>query len=238
MNIQTRTVEYEHNGTVLEAFVAWDSDIQNPRPAVMIAHMWAGRVPFTENKAKQMAEMGYVGYALDMYGKGVVGESKEACQALMQQQTDDRKALQSRMIKALDVVKQQPEVDSDQVAAIGYCFGGLCVLDLARTGAQIAGIASFHGLLTAPDYQTESINTPLLIMHGHDDPMVPPDDVSALHKELSDAGADWQLHEFGGVMHAFTNPLANDVDFGTVYHELSEKRSWKLLLNFFDEIFS
>lgn len=237
MNIQTRLIEYEHNGTLLEAFLAWDGDNQAPKPAVMIAHMWAGRVPFTENKAVEMAKLGYVGFALDMYGKGVIGDGKEECQALMEKQTDDRKSLQVRMLKALEVVKQQPEVDENQVAAIGYCFGGLCVLDLARTGVEMAGIASFHALLGAPDHNTESINTPLLVMHGHDDPMAPPSDVSALQKELSEAGADWQLHEFGGAMHAFTNPLANDVDFGTVYDELSDKRSWKMLLDFLEEVF-
>ncbi len=185
-----------------------------------------------------MAELGYVGFALDMYGKGVLGNSVEENAALMQPFIDDRTMLQKRIFAALAEVKELPWVDSGKIAAIGFCFGGLCVLDLARTGADIQGVVSFHGLLGAPENLTGTrIAAKLLVLHGHDDPMVPPEQVSALQEELTAAGADWQVHVYGHTMHAFTNPVANDPDFGTVYQADADRRSWNSMTAFLQEIF-
>lgn len=236
MTIQTRLVEYTHNGTVLEGYLAWDDQYTTPRPAVLVAHPWAGRVSFTEDKARKLAEQGYVGFALDMYGKGVVGHSTEENVALMQQQTADRRALQGRMLAALNTLREQAEVDAGRVAAMGYCFGGLCVLDLARTGEDFAGVVSFHGILGAPEHGSEAIKAAVLVLHGYDDPMAKPEQLDAVQKELTAAGADWQTHAYGGVLHAFTNPEANDPGFGTVFNAKADRRSWVAAMGFLQEV--
>ncbi len=239
MAIITSTVEYSDKDIVLEGFMAWDDQIETARPAILIAHPWAGRNEFVCEKAHQLAALGYVGFALDLYGKGVLGESKEECAALMQSFIDDRALLQRRMTLALGVLKQQPLVDNSQLAAIGYCFGGLCVLDLARSGADINGVVSFHGLLNPPDNtEGNKIKAKVLVLHGHDDPMAPVEQLNALELELTAAEADWQVHSYGQTMHAFTNPAANDPGFGTVYQAAADRRSWQSMLNFFDEVFS
>ena len=146
MAIQTRQVEYRDHDTLLEAYMAFDDSSHDRRPGVLISHTWAGRSESEENKAEVLAELGYVGFALDLYGKGVKGSGPEENAALMQPLLDDRILLQQRVQLALDVLGKQKEVDAARIAAMGFCFGGLCVLDLARTGADILGAASFHGL--------------------------------------------------------------------------------------------
>jgi dienelactone hydrolase len=238
VSIETRLIEYADGDTVLEGFLAWDNSIDHPRPGVMVSHAWAGRSQFEDDKAVALAELGYVGFALNLYGKGVLGGSTEENAALMQPFLDDRAMLQQRLLLSLNTMRQQPEVDDSAVAAIGFCFGGLCVLDLARTGEELAGVASFHGLFAAPgNTGANTIKAKVLAMHGWDDPMAPPDQVLALAKELSAQGADWQLHAFGNTMHAFTNPEANDPGFGTVYSPVADQRSWRELQDFLAELF-
>jgi dienelactone hydrolase len=204
----------------------------------MVSHAWAGRSQFEDNKAVALAELGYVGFALNLYGKGILGASTEENAALMQPFLDDRQMLQERLLVSLNTMRQQVEVDENTVAAIGYCFGGLCVLDLARTGEDLAGVASFHGLFAAPGNTTaNTIRAKVLAMHGWDDPMAPPEQVLELARELSSQDADWQLHAFGNTMHAFTNPEANDPGFGTVYSPSADKRSWRELRGFLAELF-
>ena len=236
--MKEKFVEFQHEGDTLEAYLAVDSNQSKKLPAVMISHTWRGRSDFECDKARALAALGYVGFAIDLYGKGVLGQSPEESGALMQPFLDDRTKLQSRMIAALDALKAQEEVDNDNIVAMGYCFGGLCVLDLARTGTPLNGVASFHGLLQPPgNTDGNKIQTKVLILHGNDDPMAPTEHVVAIQQELSAAGADWQLHNYGNTMHAFTNPQANDPDFGTVYNEMADKRSWRSLMQFLDEAF-
>ena len=238
MSIKTRNIEYEHDGTLLEGLLAWDDTIDGPRPGVLVSHAWAGRSPFEDAKAEALAELGYCGFALDLYGKGVRGNSVEENSALMQPLLDDRPRLQARMQTALAVLREQPEVDPASVGAIGFCFGGLCVLDLARIGADIAGVVSFHGLFGAPDNTAgTAITARVLALHGWDDPMATPDQVLALADELTAAGADWQVHAYGNTKHAFTNPEANDQDLGTVYDAGADRRSWVALQAFLTELF-
>jgi dienelactone hydrolase len=237
MNIQTRTIDYQHSGTVLEGFLAWDGTVAAPRPAVMVSHAWVGRDEFACDKARALAELGYVGFALDMYGKGVLGADAEENARLMRPFMEDRALLQRRMQTALATVRAQPEVDPARIAAIGFCFGGLCALDLARTGADLRGVVAFHGLLTPPGNTAGArIRAKALVLHGWDDPMAPPEQVVALAGELSDAGCDWQLHAYGGTVHAFTNPRANDPAFGTVYQPTADRRSWLAMRNFLEEV--
>ncbi len=238
MAIQTRLVEYKDHDRDLEAYLAWDDSSSDRRPGVLIAHAWAGRGELEENKAERLAELGYVGFALDLYGKGVQGSNPEQNMALMQPLLDDRTLLQRRMQLALDVFRKQKEVDGERVAAMGFCFGGLCVLDLARTGADVLGVASFHGLFGSPGNTGDNrISAKVLVMHGWDDPMATPDQVLSLADELSTMGADWQLHAYGNTQHAFSNPAADDADMGTVYNADADRRSWQSLQLFLAEIF-
>ncbi|MEM7469063.1 MAG: dienelactone hydrolase family protein [Pseudomonadota bacterium] len=236
--MKEKYIEFQHEGDTLEAYLAVDANQSKQLPGIMISHTWRGRSDFECDKARNLAALGYVGFAIDLYGKGIMGGSPDESAALMQPFIDDRAKLQGRMAAALDVLKQQEEVNPDSVVAMGYCFGGLCVLDLARAGADIAGVASFHGLLGAPSNITEpQIKSKVLILHGNDDPMAPTDDVIAIQKELTAANADWQFHNYGNTMHAFTNPQANDPGFGTVYSEQADRRSWRSFMQFLDEAF-
>ncbi len=238
MAIVSNTVGYTDEDVLLEGFFAYDDAIEGKRPVVLINHAWGGRDDFVGGKAIKLAELGYLAFAVDMYGKGVKGESKEQCAALMQPFMDDRAKLQQRLNAGLQAVKLMPWADENKIAAIGFCFGGLCVLDLARSGADIAGVVSFHGLL----FPAENISEPVvkakvLVLHGRDDPMVPPDLVLSFQEELTQAGADWQFMSYGNTMHAFTNPVANDPDFGTVYQADADRRSWLAMQTFLSEIF-
>ncbi len=239
MTIISNTVGYLDDDVMLEAFFAYDDSLSGRRPAVLINHTWVGRDDFVAEKAKKLAALGYVGFAVDMYGKGVLGSSAEENAKLMQPFMDSREMLQKRMKAALYALKLMPWVDDGKIAAIGFCFGGLCSLDLARTGADLQGVVSFHGLLDAPgNTQGNAIKAKILALHGHDDPLVPAGQVLAFEQEMTNAGADWQLHTFGNTMHAFTNPVANNPDFGTVYQPDADRRSWLLMENFLTEIFA
>jgi dienelactone hydrolase len=238
VGIATRTIEYTDGDTTLEAYMAWDDLSHDPRPGVLISHAWGGRGEHEQGSAERLAELGYVGFALDLYGKDVRGGSKEENAALMQPLLDDRSTLQRRMQLALAQIRKQKETDGARVAAMGYCFGGLCVLDLARTGADVAGVASFHGLFGQPgNTEGNRISAKVLVLHGWEDPMATPDQVLGLADELTSMGADWQVHAYGNTMHAFTNPEANDPDFGTVYSPDADHRSWQSLQLFLAEIF-
>jgi len=238
MAIISNTVGYMDGDVQLEAFFAFDDALSGRSPAVLINHTWVGRDEFVAEKARKLAELGYVGFAVDMYGKGILGSGPEENARLMQPLMEDRAMLQKRMQAALHAVKLLPWVDDGKIAAIGFCFGGLCVLDLARTGVDIKGVVSFHGLLGAPgNTQGNAIKAKVLALHGHDDPMVPPEQVLAFEREMTEAGADWQLHAYGHTMHAFTNPVANNPDFGTVYQADADRRSWQAMQNFLAELF-
>jgi len=238
MEILTRQIEYKDGDILLEGYMAWDDTSSDRRPGVLISHAWAGRSEFEESKAEQLAELGYVGFALDLYGKGVRGSNPEQNRALMEPLLDDRAMLQRRMHLALENIRKQKEVDGERVAAMGFCFGGLCVLDLARTGADILGAASFHGLFNSPGNTGDNkISAKVLVMHGWDDPMATPDQVLPLADELSAMEADWQIHAYGNTLHAFTNPAADDAAMGTVYNADADRRSWQSLQLFLAEIF-
>ncbi len=238
MSLQHRLVEYRDGDTLLEGRVAWDDRTSGPRPGVLVAHAWGGRSDFEDGKADDLAGQGYAAFALDLYGKDVRGSSPEENAGLMQPFLDDRAMLQQRLRASLAAMREQPEVDAERVAAIGFCFGGLCVLDIARTGDDIAGVVSIHGLFGPPGNTSGNrVSAKVLALHGWDDPMAPPDQINALAGELTAMGADWQLHAFGNTMHAFTNPAANAPDMGTVYSAAADKRSALAIKNFLDELF-
>lgn len=208
------------------------------RPAVLVAHDWSGLNDFAINAAKKMAERGYVGCAVDLFGEGKTGSTTEEKMGLITPLIKDRGLLQQRLLSALEKIKGLDGVDAGKIAALGFCFGGLCVLDLARSGVEFKGALSFHGLLDPSGLTAKPIKTPVMALHGHEDPMVDPEKVSAFEKEMTAAGADWQLHVYGNTLHAFTNPQANDHQLGTVYNEKTAARAWKLGFQFLDEVLS
>ena len=237
MTIQTRLIPYTHEGSTLEAFLAYDDQQTGARPGVLVSHAWAGRGDFECDKAVLLASQGYVGLALDMYGQGVLGTSTEENAALMTPFLQDRARLQSRQQAALALLRQQPEVDPSRVAAIGFCFGGLCVLDLARSGADLRGVVSFHGLLMPADnLPSPLIKASVLALHGYDDPMAKPEALVSFANEMTQAGADWQAHAYGGTSHAFTNPGANDASLGLHYSARAEARALQSMSNFLAEV--
>ncbi len=234
----TRYVDYQDGNTQLEGYLAYD-ETDARKPAVLIAHDWSGRREFACKAAERVAAMGYVGFALDMYGKGIFGRDgdTEGNAALMNPYASDRTRLRQRINAALPAVRELPQVDTARIAAMGYCFGGMCVLELARSGADVRGVISIHGIFTPGNVANEKIAAKVLCLHGHDDPMVPPEQVFAFEKEMTEAGVDWQVHVYGGTMHAFTNPVANNPSFGTVYKEIAAKRAYQSITNFLGEIF-
>ncbi len=244
-NIQTAELIYKqnhshnHNNNVpLHGFYAYDEAISGKRPVVLIAHDWSGQNDFARQKAQMLAEMGYVGFAIDMYGQGKEGKTKEEKVALMHPVMEDRTLLASRMLAAVRAIESIPQADPNKIAAIGFCFGGLCVLDLARTGENIRGVVSFHGLLGSPPLHLPMpIKAKVLALHGQDDPMVPPEDVQRFAEEMTTAHADWQFHIYGNTKHAFMNPQANDPELGLLYNEKTCERAWQLASEFLKEVF-
>ena len=237
--LKTKKIDYYDGNTLLEGYYAFDDSKPGKKPAVLVAPDWSGKNDFACQKAEQLAELGYIGFALDMYGKGKLGETKEEKIALMSPFMEDRALLRQRMLAALDAVNKLENINPSRIGAIGFCFGGLCVLDLARSGADVRGVVSFHGLLGAPsNLPDKKIQAKILALHGYDDPMVPPEQVAEFQKEMTKTKVDWQIHIYGNTMHAFMNQKANDPGFGTVYNPLTEKRAWLAMKDFFAEIFA
>lgn len=238
--LKTETIEYRHGDQLLEGYVAHDDSLAGPRPAVLIGHDWSGRRDFPCRKAEELAAAGYVGFALDAYGKGVFGAEGdvERNSSLMTPLVNDRALLRARLLAALEAVRSLSQTDAARVAAMGYCFGGLCALELARAGADVRGVVSIHGIFTPGPVPNERIRARVLCLHGHDDPMVPPDQVLEFEKEMTQAGVDWQMHVYGDTMHAFTNPKADNPDFGTQYNAVADRRASQTIQLFLEEVFA
>lgn len=238
MGIKTRLVEYAEADCVMEGLLVWDDSYQEPRPGVLVAHTIAGRSDFEELRAWQLAELGYVGFAADVYGKGTRTTDIDQNRSMMQSLLADRNRLQRRLLAAVNALRAQEPVDESAIAAMGFCFGGLGVLDVARTGEELAGVISFHGLLNPPGNTAGNrVSAKILVLHGWDDPMATPEQVVALADELTAMDADWQLHGYGNTMHAFTNPAANEPDAGKLFSENADRRSWAVARGFLAELF-
>jgi dienelactone hydrolase len=237
--LQTSKIEYVDGNVLLEGYCALDDSKPGVKPAVLIAHDWSGRNDFFCQKAEQLAELGYVGFALDMYGNGKTGKTLEEKKALHAPFMADRNLIRSRMLAAFDTVQKLDAVNTARIGAIGFCFGGTCVLDLARTGAELKGGVSFHGGLAPPEgVATKKIRAKILALHGYDDPMVSHEQVAAFEAEMNNGGVDWQLNVYGHAKHGFTNPQAHDEKLGIVYNNLADRRSWANMREFFTEIFA
>lgn len=237
--IHTDEIEYYDDKTICRGFLAYDDKTPNPKPCVLLAHDWGGRNEEICNKAKKLAAMGFVGFAIDMYGQAKLGKDNDEKRALMTPLRQDRERLAARIIAAFNTVASLPQVDKTKIAAMGYCFGGLCVLDLARTGIDVKGVISFHGVLSAPENAIfTAIPAKILVLHGYDDPLVLPEEVTQFAREMTQRKVDWQAHLYGLTVHSFTDPKANDDAGGMYYNEKADHRSWKSAELFLQEIFS
>lgn len=235
--IRTEKISYQSADDLFEGTVSWNDSQDGKRPGVLICHAFGGQSLFDTEKAQLLAELGYVGFALDLYGKGRRATSPAEANSLMAELNDDRSLLLDRMLLSADTLRQLPQVDENRIAAIGYCFGGKCVLDLARSGADIRGIVSFHGLYDPPPQKADvPYLASTLILHGWDDPLGPPKQVVALAEELSGRGADWQICAYGGTGHSFSNPKANAPESGIMYNAESDARAWRAMQSFLEEV--
>jgi dienelactone hydrolase len=233
MAIASTTIRYDHGGVGFEAYAAWDDASAAARPIVLVAGTFMGRTGFEEEKARRLAAMGYVGVAIDLYGIDNRPQDFDEARAAMAVLNDDRALLKDRLLASLEMARGiGAPGDVARVAAIGFCFGGKCVLDLARSGADVAGVASFHGLYDAPPFANGGITAKVLVLHGWEDPLDPPETVLALAKELTDATVDWQIVSYGHTVHGFTNPARE-----TMYSPAADRRSWQALTNFLGELF-
>lgn len=238
--IKTETVEYKQGDTVLEGYLAYDDSIVNRRPGVLIVHQWKGLGDYEKKRAEMLAKLGYVAFAADIYGKGVRPADTQAAAALAGKYKKDVALLRKRASAALEQLRKAPSVDAQQVAAIGYCFGGTTVLELARSGAGLDGVVSFHGSLATPDpNDARNIKARVLALHGADDPFVPPAEVQAFEEEMRKAKVDWQLVAYGNAVHSFTHwDAGTDNSKGAAYNEKADRRSWAAMRAFFEELFA
>ena len=237
--LHTETVEYKHGDVTLEGFVAYNDAIPEKRPGVLVVHAWKGLGDYAKKRARQLAEMGYIAFAADIYGKGVRPKTREEAGAQAGKYKQDRALLRSRVNAGLETLQKHPFVDPHRIAAIGYCFGGTTVLELARSGADVKGVVSFHGGLDSPNpADGKNIRAKVLALHGADDPFVSAEDLAAFQEELRQANVDWRLVSYGGAVHSFTNKGAgNDNSQGAAYNEKADQRSWEEMKQFFHEIF-
>ncbi|MCC9003352.1 MAG: dienelactone hydrolase family protein [Candidatus Competibacter sp.] len=238
--IETRSVEYRQGNTRLVGYLAFPKDVTGPLPGILVVHEWMGLNDYAKHRADQLAELGYIAFAADIYGDGKIAANREEAGKLAGSYKNDRPLLRARVAAGLATLKAQPGVTGDKIAAIGYCFGGTAVLELARSGADIAGVVSFHGGLDTPTSQdAKNIRAKVLALHGADDPYVPADQVAAFENEMRQAGVDWQLIVYGGAVHGFTNPAnGTDNSKGAAYNALADARSWVAMQQFFNELFA
>lgn len=219
--------------------LVYDDNQSGQRPLVLVAPAFEGRNQLSIDKATELAKLGYAALAIDMYGDAQVGEGIEASMALMMPFFQDRALLRQRVLAAFNAAKTIDVVDVNKIAGIGFCFGGMCVLDLARAGADVKAVVSFHGVFAAPEgIPNETIKAKVQLLHGHKDPQVKPDQAEAIAKELDEAGVDWQLTFYGNAEHAFTDPNANEPEMGRKYDPLITKRAWQAMENFLAEVFA
>lgn len=235
----TETIDYKDGETTLKGVLIYDDSVTGQRPAVLVVHEWWGLNDYAKRRAEMLAQLGYVAFAADMYGDGFNTTSADEAGKRSGQFRADRAAGRKRVLAALDTLRRQPQVDPQKIAAIGYCFGGTVALELARCGADVAGVVSFHGGLGTPmPAKAGEVKAKVLVCHGADDAFVPADEVTGFQKEMREAGADWQMIYYSGAVHSFTNPDAGKANIsGAAYNDRADRRSWEDMKQFFAEIF-
>ncbi|MBI5582048.1 MAG: dienelactone hydrolase family protein [Deltaproteobacteria bacterium] len=236
--VVSRFVEYKHGDTILQGYLAYDDSKAGKRPGVLVVHEWWGLNDYVRSRVNKLAQLGYVAFALDMYGKNVWTTDPNKAKELMGH-LQGTPLLRERANAGLDILQKNRLVDPRRIAAIGYCFGGTTVLELSYGGANVAGVASFHGGLTVPKPEDEGkIRAKILVLHGADDAFISNDAITAFQDAMRKANADWQMVYFGGTVHSFTNPGADKVGMkGIAYKPKADERSWSYMIAFFKEIF-
>ncbi len=237
--IKTEKIEYKDGDLVLEGYLAYDDALTGKRPGILVCHEWWGNNDYSRGRAEQLASLGFVAFALDMYGKGVTTEDPKKAGELAGALYGDAATLRRRAAAGLKVLTDNPRVDAHKVAAIGYCMGGAVALELARSGADLAAVVAFHGSLkTREPAQPGAIKAKVLACNGADDAFVSAEERAAFEKELKDAGVDFVIVNYAGAVHAFTNPGADAHHIpGIAYNEKADKRSWQHMLDLFAEAF-
>ncbi len=237
--IRRETVEYRHGDTVLEGAAVYDDALTGKRPGIVVVHQWKGLGDYELKRAEMLAKLGYVAFCADIYGKGVRATNPQDASKLAARYKEDRPLLRARVNAAFEALQKQPQVDTTRTAAIGYCFGGTTVLELARSGAAVGGVVSFHGGLSTPaPSDAARVKARVLVLHGADDPFVPGPEVQGFEKEMRDARVDWQLVSYGGAVHSFTDwGAGTDASRGSAYNERADKRSWESMRAFLAELF-
>lgn len=237
--MKEQTIPYQAHDVQSEGFLVYDEKIKESRPAILVAHAWRGQDDFARDKARELAKLGYIGFAVDMFGNRKTATNDDDAAALIKPLYLDRKLLLNRIIAAYEILIKQPGVDKSHIGAIGFCFGGLSVIELLRSGTPVKSVVSFHAVLGNSGAKTvpiaKNIKGSILMLHGYDDPLVPTSDVLTTQREFNDAGVDWQMDIYGHTSHAFTNPLAHDNAMGLIYNEKICKRAWLAMKNFFAE---
>jgi dienelactone hydrolase len=237
--IKSEPIQYKQGDATFEGVFYYDDADATPRRAVLVCHEWWGLNDYSKKRAEQLAQMGYVALAVDVYGKGVQAKTMEEAGKMATALKNDRATLRARINAALTALKARKEVDPKKIAAIGYCFGGTTALELARSGADVAGIVSFHGALATPTPDdAKNIKAKLLVCHGADDPFVKLEEVHGFLDEMKKANVNYEINIYSGAVHGFTNPAAgNDPSKGMAYNEQADRRSWQAMKDFFGEIF-
>jgi len=234
MTIAQRTgfFSYHDGSAELEGYLAAPSvPSSKPRPVVLVVHAWGGQDDFARSKASMLADLGYLGFAIDVYGKGRRGQTQEENSKLMTPWVQDRAALRTRLLAAVAAARTIEGAAPEQIGVIGFCFGGLCALDLARANAPgLRAAVAFHGLFMPPNIGAQQpIKAKVLALHGYDDPMAKPDAMVGFADEMTAAHADWQVVAYGATGHAFTNPHAHDHASGLFYREIIANRAFKAM---------
>lgn len=237
--VQTRDVRFTADGKTYQGYYAYDDATDAQRPGILVYPEWWGVNDYAKSRTRQLAELGYAALAVDVYGEGKTVDKPDVAEQLAGALKKNPQQLNTISQAALKALQDQDQVNPQQVAAIGYCFGGYAALELARTGAPLTGVVSFHGDLNTPNPDgAKNIQAKILILNGGDDPYVTAKDLENFKKNMRDAGVDWQLTSYGGAVHSFTNPQADSYHLdGIGYNPSADKRSWEAMKSFFAEIF-
>ncbi len=237
--IKSKVIEYKHGEVVLEGYLVYDNLLKSKRPGILLVHEWWGHNKYIKDRAEQLVNLGYIVFALDMYGKGIKTEKVDEAKELASPFYEDRRLMRERAAAGLEILKNVKNVDSNRLGVMGYCFGGTVALELARYGADLDAVVSFHGGLSTPDSTAaRNIRGNILILHGADDPFVSKDEVDNFIVEMNSAGVTWQINYYSGAVHAFTNPEVSKYKLdGIAYNYKADKRSWEAMRSFFYDIF-
>lgn len=240
-NIKTEDITYKADSVTCKGFVAYNEKLQGKRPAVLIVHEWWGLNDYAKNRAKQLADMGYIAVAVDMYGDGKTADNPNEAKALSALFYAHPDLMKSRLEAALNKLKEFPQTDPANVAAIGYCFGGSVVLNAAAQGADLKGVASFHGGLEGIKPDKKLLKAKVLVCHGAADKFVPQQQVDAFKKSMDSVGADYTFKAYPNATHAFTNPQATEIgkkfNMPIEYNAAADSASWNDMKSFFARIF-